>query len=423
MDELAGPPWLAAARRQAFATFSEAGMPTEAEEVWRYSRVEDLDLERFRPMGPAPRAGSVPGGKVEEVTGLLEGGEWAGTAVTRDGSLAEASLPHDAGPDGLSVWGLAGGSGQIDLGPAEIGPDAFSALAAAFLADAVVVDVAPGVVLADPVLVVHWVGSDGAAVFPRTVVRLGEGARARVAEVVVSGDVASLVVPVTRLVVGDHAELSYLGIQELGPATWQLGYQRHSLARGARLTSFVAALGGDYARLRTDSVLEGAGASSDLLAAYFGRRDQVLDFRTQQDHVAPATRSDLFFKGAVADDARSVYTGLIRVRKGAVGTNAFQTNRNLVLSDGAHADSVPNLDIAENDVRCSHASAVGPVDPEQRYYLESRGVPPEVADRLIVLGFFEDILGRLPFAALSEHLRGEIGDRVAAALPGAGGRP
>ena len=110
------------------------------------------------------------------------------------------------------------------------------------------------------------------------------------------------------------------------------------------------------------------------------------DFRTVQHHRAPKTRSDLLYKGAVANSARSVYSGLIRVEKGARGTNAMQTNRNLVLHEGAHADSVPNLEIEDNDVRCSHASAVGPIAEDQRFYLESRGVPPDVADRLIALG-------------------------------------
>ena len=134
--------------------------------------------------------------------------------------------------------------------------------------------------------------------------------------------------------------------------------------------------------------------------------------RQLQDHDAPRTTSDLLFKGAVEDQAQSVYSGLIRVRKGARGTNAFQTNRNLVLSDGAHADSVPNLEIEENDVRCSHASAVGPIDEDQRYYLESRGVPPAVADRLIVLGFFDEILDRTPVPGLRELLRGAVAAKL-----------
>jgi Fe-S cluster assembly protein SufD len=136
------------------------------------------------------------------------------------------------------------------------------------------------------------------------------------------------------------------------------------------------------------------------------------DFATVQSHQGRHTTSDLLFKGAVAQDAHSVYRGLIRVEKGAAGTNAFQTNRNLVLDEGAHADSVPTLEIEENDVRCSHASAVGPIDEEQRFYLESRGVPTDVADRLIVSGFLDDVLARVPFPPLLPWLRDELGQRL-----------
>jgi Fe-S cluster assembly protein SufD len=167
----------------------------------------------------------------------------------------------------------------------------------------------------------------------------------------------------------------------------------------------MVALGGDYARVRADSKLTGEGGTSHLLAVYFGDGTQMHDFRTMQDHDAPKTSSDLLFKGAVEDTARSVYTGLIRVKHGAAGTKAFQTNRNLVLSDGASANSVPNLEIEENDVSCSHASAVGPIDKDQRYYLEARGVPTEVAERLIVLGFFDDVLDRVPVPGLRGPLR------------------
>ena len=137
------------------------------------------------------------------------------------------------------------------------------------------------------------------------------------------------------------------------------------------------------------------------------------DFRTVQHHQAPKTRSDLLYKGAVANSARSVYSGLIRVEKGARGTNAMQTNRNLVLHEGAHADSVPNLEIEDNDVRCSHASAVGPIAEDQRFYLESRGVPTEVADRLIALGFLDEVLEQLPFPALAGALRVAAGRQAA----------
>jgi Fe-S cluster assembly protein SufD len=150
------------------------------------------------------------------------------------------------------------------------------------------------------------------------------------------------------------------------------------------------------------------------MAVYFGSDNGMHDFRTVQDHDAPQTTSDLLFKGAVKDTAKGVYSGIIKVRPKAKGTNAFQTNRNLVLSEGAGAESVPTLEIENNDVHCSHASAVGPIDEEQRYYLESRGVPPEVAERLIVLGFFDEVLQRLPSPTLAARLR----ERLAARLRG-----
>ena len=173
-----------------------------------------------------------------------------------------------------------------------------------------------------------------------------------------------------------------------------------------------SSLGGDYARLRSETLLTGEGGESDQLAVYFADESQMLDFRTLQDHDAPRTRSNLLFKGAVEDVARSVYSGLVRLRTTAQKANAFQTNRNLVLSEGAHAESIPNLEIEANDVKCSHASTVGPIDDDQLYYLESRGIPPDDAERLIVLGFFDDVLERLPVSALTDGLRHSVVDKL-----------
>jgi len=178
------------------------------------------------------------------------------------------------------------------------------------------------------------------------------------------------------------------------------------------LKSSVVALGGDYARLRSESRLEGQGAESDLLAVYYGDNAQMHDFRTLQEHAAPRTRSDLLFKGAVEDTARSVYSGLIHLLPEAQKSRAYQTNRNLVLTEGAGAESIPNLEIEADDVKCSHASTVGPIDEDQLYYLESRGVRPEDAERLIVLGFFEDVLARLPVPTLAGPLRRAVHEKV-----------
>ncbi len=138
------------------------------------------------------------------------------------------------------------------------------------------------------------------------------------------------------------------------------------------------------------------------------------DFRTLQQHMAPKTSSDLLFKGAVHDTSRSVYTGLIRINPDGRGTVAHQTNRNLTLSKGARAESVPNLEIETNDVKCSHASAIGPVDEDQRFYLESRGVRPEVAEQLIVLGFFDEVIGQLPAPDERPALRAAVAAKLAA---------
>jgi Fe-S cluster assembly protein SufD len=355
----------------------------------------------------------VPPGPVDDrlpepLTALLEAvGPTAGLVVTRNGTLV-GSLPP-AQP-GLTLAGA--GDTPVEIGEVLGEPDALASLNLALLTAPLTVQVAKGAVLSDPVVIIHWVDSPAAAIFPRTLISLGQGAQANVVEVVTSADVAALVVPVTELDVNDAAHLGYLNVQTLGPQVWQLGFQASRVGRDAELVAASAAFGGGYARVRADSTLVGAGGSSRLLAMYFGEGRQMHDFRTVQAHVGPHTRSDLLFKGAVANTSHSVYTGVIRVEKGAVGTNAFQTNRNLVLGQGAHADSVPNLEIEENDVHCSHASAVGPIDEDQRFYLESRGVQPEIADRLITLGFLDDVLVQTPVQRLLPWLRQHLSDKL-----------
>jgi Fe-S cluster assembly protein SufD len=305
------------------------------------------------------------------------------------------------------------GSEGSDEEPATLGAllgdrrDAFTALSDAFSSDVVVCSVPAGVEIEDPFVIVHEIAGESGpmAVFPRTVVSVGSGAVASIVEVFVSDAHPLLIVPVAEVEVADRARLAYTTVQQLGASSWQVAYHASRVGRDATLRSFVAAFGGDYARQLTQTELVGENAASELLSLYLGDGTQVQDLRTFQEHVAPRTRSELVFKGAVAGTARSVYTGLIHMHRGAKRADASQTNRNLVLSEGAHADSVPNLDIEENDVRCSHASAVGPIDPDQLFYLESRGVPPEEGERLILLGFFDDLLERSPEPGVAPYLR------------------
>jgi Fe-S cluster assembly protein SufD len=342
----------------------------------------------------------------------------AAVVVVRNGRVAHLEVDPALSSRGLTVTDgstLPGGDGV--LGTAVAAVDAFTELNTAFLSAPVVVRVPPGLAVEHPVLVVHWVDADGAACFPRTVVTTGTDSDLTIVEHHVSADVAAFVDPVVQLDVGPAARVRHLNVQDLGPRVFQVGYQASRVERDATLYSSVVALGGDYARARHDSSVVGRGASSNLSAVYFADGGRMHDFRTIQDHMAPSSNSDLLFKGAVHDDARSVYSGLIRIRKEARGTNAFQTNRNLVLSEGAGAESVPNLEIETDDVRCSHASAVGPIDEDQLYYLESRGIPPEMAERLIVVGFLSEVLDRLPTPRLVAGLRQTIVRRLAAKGP------
>lgn len=399
-----GPEWLAERRKDAAATFQAAPFPTERDESFRYGRIDELDLARFG----SPAQGGIGDDELgRQLVSLI--GPTAATIRTLDGVVTSIAFADRTAPSGLVATRLVdalrapAGFGEL---LSEVG-ESLSQLAEALTSDAVLLEVAPRAVIASPIVILHEISptAAGAAVAPRALIRLGETAQATVVEFYASKGSRHLCVPVTEMFLAQGAQLAYHAIQQLGLEDWQLAYQLSKIERDGSLRSFSAALGGSYARLLTRSDLVGEGAESRLGATYLAQGDQVQDLRTFQEHSVGRTTSDLVFKGAVRDHARSVYSGMIHIAKGAKRSNAAQTNRNLVLSEGAHADSVPNLDIEENDVRCSHASAVGPIDAEQRFYLESRGLPPEVADRLILLGFFDDLLDTVPNPGCAEYLR------------------
>ena len=434
---LSGPGWLRRRRAEAAERFSAQALPSEAEEIWRYSGIDRFDLDAFSPSSPSATPDVAFARSLAEPFGAR-----SALVVTSNGAV----VAHETSPavaDGqLTVSPLlVAAEAPATLGTLAPAGDAFASLHDAFVADVVSVTVAAKVVLAEPVVVVHLVErpdpSSPAAAFPHLLLRVGTSASATVVEMIATSPTPSsippssippsmspsstpsavLVVPVAELEIDDDARLAYANLQMLDHGCTEVAVQASRVGRDATLRSFTVGLGGRYARVRTDSDLAGTGGRSSLLAAYLGTDDQIHDFRTLQDHHAPRTESELLFTGAVADEARSVYSGLIHIRNGARGANAFQTNHNLVLSEGAHADSVPNLDIEENDVRCSHASTVGPIDDEQRYYLESRGIDPAVAERLIVLGFFSDITARAPLPGVSELVDAALRQRLSGRLP------
>lgn len=344
--------------------------PTTDEEIWRYSRIGELDLGSF---DAGPLETSVTGGT--------------------DGIVVDATT--------LS---------ELPTVIADDAPDLFAELNMAF-ATPTVVRVPAGRTVAEPIVVTHNVPVAKSAVFPRLVIDVGEDADVTVVERFTSNDDV-LVVPVVHIRAARAARVRYLSVNELSERAWQIGHQQAVGDADSTVLLSTVALGGHYARTRTEARVSGRGASTKQVALYFAGGEQMHDFRTIQDHDAPHTSSDLLFKGAVQNESASVYTGLIRIRPHARGTAAFQTNRNLTLGKGAWAESVPNLDIQTNDVRCSHASTVGPIDPEHRFYLESRGVPTNIADRLIVLGFFDEVLSQLPVPAIAAELRPRIAAKL-----------
>ncbi|MFM7755796.1 MAG: Fe-S cluster assembly protein SufD [Actinomycetota bacterium] len=367
-------------RRAALERAGVAPFPSPDEEIWRYSRIAELDLSAYSP------------GSGEVVIDVPEGSVTV-TRIRPEDSVGDADL--------VALFD-----------DTAVSDDLFAALNLAHM-DVIVVDVPRHTTVTAPIVITHTFDRPGIASFPRLVIRAAENAEVTVMERFLSPDGCPvLVVPVLETRAAQSARVRYLGINELGDRTWQIGEQRSIGVRDSDTLLATVALGGDYARVSTSARLEGIGGNTRQVALYFAGGTQMHDFRTLQEHVAPRTTSDLLFKGAVQDTAKSVYTGLIKIHKDAKGSAAFQTNRNLTLSRGAWAESVPNLDIETNEVKCSHASTVGPIDEDQLFYLESRGIHPDVAQRLVVLGFFDEVLEQLPVGDLASSLREKVARKL-----------
>jgi Fe-S cluster assembly protein SufD len=215
------------------------------------------------------------------------------------------------------------------------------------------------------------------------------------------------------LVVGESAGLDYYHLQDLTTSALHFAHGSARVARDGHLLSFEAALGSGLLKSRLDCSLDGAGAEAFLNGIYLSRERQHMDVRTVQRHRAPNAASRAFYKGALKDRSRSIYQGLIEVEPVASKTDAFLTDRNLILNDGARADSIPSLRIDTNDVKCSHGSTTGKIDEAQVFYLMTRGLSRSEAEQMLILGYFEELLAPAPEPFASE-LRRLVGLRVAA---------
>lgn len=381
---------LPAARRpratSGWDAFSTMEMPSEKEENWRYVN-PGVTLDEF---AIAER----PGTAIAATLGI--GGVAGATSV--DGHTVAASSG-----EGVAVRRWADTVGE---GPLVQSGDRFEALHEAFALDGIDVEVARGARIDEPVVVDLQVVTPGVVALPR--LRVVAGANSEVAVVVHQRSpdgLAALVVPRFEIETGNGARVSLTVIQEWGDATAAMARHHYVAGRDSTVGLAEAGIGGRYSRLHLTVDLVGDGATARVVGAYFGDGEQTMDYRYFLRHTARSTTSEMFLKGAVAGESRSVFSGLIRIEPEGQKTNAHQTNRNLVLSDQAEAHSVPNLEILADDVRCGHGSAVGPLDEEQRYYLMSRGLDRSRSDRLQVKGFFEEALLRFPDRRFEPMLR------------------
>jgi Fe-S cluster assembly protein SufD len=292
----------------------------------------------------------------------------------------------------------------------------FAALNAAFWSGGVFLYVPRRVEVALPLQALTRLASPGASSISRTLVVVEPDADVVLIDQWIGADHDSqaLAANVQEVFVGQGARVRYVTLQEWGRHVWNFSVNRTLLSRDATSNNLVVAFGGRFHKANVESALQGPGSTSEMLGVLFGDGNQFFDHHTLQDHQAPHTSSDLLYKGALTDRSRSVYSGMIHARKVAQKTDAIQTNRNLLLSDNARADSIPNLEIEANDLRCTHAATVAPLDDEQLFYLRARALTEQDAKRAIVAGFFEPVLDRIPLEGVVDRLRSVIFSKIGA---------
>lgn len=416
------PSWALDRRLQAWEWFGKFDVPAEKEEPWRYTNLAQMrfKLDDFSLTLPEEN----PRFEYPAVELIKSEGTRAGYLVQRGSDCLFKRLDPDLQAKGVIYTDLATAMREhedlLKRFLFEQDPSSghiFQALHAALFAGGSFLYVPKGIAVEAPIESQRWIGhSDGTACFPHTVIVAEEGAevthfeRLRCAQ----GTGTALFDASVEIFAGPAARVNTVTLQEFGEQVWHFQHQSAGAARSATVSSLVVSLGARFSRQEAATVIKGPGAAVEMLGLYFAAAGQHFDFRTLQDHADEHATSDLLYKGALRDDAHTVYSGLIHVRPNGKETDAYQTNRNLVLSDHAKADSKPELEIENNDVRCSHAASVGQINEEEVFYLQSRGITPREAERLIVNGFFEDVVGRVRQEEVRQVLRDSIEKKLTA---------
>jgi len=379
----------------AYEVYASLEEPTGMEEDWRYVEFD----HSFSSLSPVTDAGAaLPAGPF---AGSLT--ETSGHALIVDGRVVEAES------DQVTVSTLKDLESEPSTPAVSTDHNKLAAAHAAFANDGLFIDVAPGSVMDAPFVIEVQATIPATASFPGVSIHAGENSEARVIVIYRSAEGADLLmVPAVGIDVEDSARVRFLSVQGLDHAASTVVHQRVRLGRDATCRAGEVGLGAKLGRLDMGVDLIGDGSSSEVVGLYFGEGSQTLDYRMLINHVGRNTSSDVFLKGAVEDDAQSVFSGLLRIEKDARRTSTFETNRNLVLSENAKANSVPNLEILCDDVICGHASSVGPLEEEHLYYLRSRGLSRQRAERLLIRGFFQEVIDRLPIEGIEEPVSEEV---------------
>jgi|HubBroStandDraft_4_1064222.scaffolds.fasta_scaffold120657_1 Fe-S cluster assembly protein SufD len=413
------PEWFVDAQAEASREFAAEPYPSRKDEHWRFSSVKNLDgatslAKPAADLGARPafeptldRAFPEPAGRIIFVNDQLVSCELLDDSLNERGVVF---LPLEQAlkvrPDLLEAHFMAQ--------PARLGSKKFAALHKASVKAGTVLYLPPSLVVDAPFEVFHVVTGENLAVFPHTLIIADKESQVTFLDHFVStdGQAKGFACGVNDLVLRPGSRLSYISVQDWSRQFVSVQVNSTVAEEQSSAVNLSLNFGGRYSRLESVSRLAGAGARSDMLAVSIAGADQEFDQRTLQDHLQPNTTSDLLYKNALSDNARTVFSGLIKVERGAHRTDAYQKVRNLLLSEEAEANSMPGLEILADDVRCTHGATSGQVEPEELFYLLSRGIPQLKAKGLIVNGFLNEVVDRLSSEHIKTYLRGQIADRL-----------
>ena len=417
------PEWVRARRLDAWSVYEATPMPSRTDEEWRRTDIRRLPIDQVYPYaGLDRRAGSLSDLPPALVESLGEAALRSGLLVQVDASTAYAEFDPALVEKGVVFTDLATAIERYpDLVQRYFMTEAvkpsdnkFAALHAAFWSGGVFVYVPANTQVALPLRSHVWAETPGAAIFAHTLVVAEEGASVVLIDAWASptADEPVIASNVVEIIAGEAAQVRYIQLQDWGRNVWNFTTQRGLVQQDAVVNTLNVGLGSRLSKAFIASHLVGPGGTAEMLGLYFADDAQHLDHQTRQWHIAPYATSDLLFKGALKDRARTVFSGLIKVFPHAQRTDAYQANRNLILSPTARADTIPNLEIGANDVRCTHGATVGQVEEEYIFYLMSRGISRTEAVKLIVDGFFDEVIERVPVEEVQADVRAAIARKI-----------